>query len=39
MAVFVAHVHGCKLPPDHKGACLSDTPHRFGPDRCVHCDR
>lgn len=32
-----AHVHGCKLDPDHDGACLSDTPHQFGPDGCRYC--
>lgn len=35
---FVAHVHGCKLPPDHKDACLSDTPHQFG-GHCEHCHK
>lgn len=32
------HVHGCRLDPAHRGACLSDTPHQFGPDSCQHCD-
>lgn len=34
---FVAHAHGCRLPPDHDGGCVTDTPHQFGPDGCEHC--
>lgn len=32
------HVHGCKLPPDHAGGCVSDTPHKFG-GNCQHCGK
>lgn len=31
------HVHGCQLDPDHRGGCLSPTPHQFGPAGCEHC--